>query len=69
MLELKWQQQSWRGTCICRDAPTDLVAAIGSGYQRLFVVPSLDLIIVRQGVNAKFSDGDFLRIILAHSSH
>lgn len=64
MLELKRQQQDWRNACICRDAPADLVAAIGSGYQRLFVIPSLDLIVVRQGLNARFSDGDFLRLLL-----
>lgn len=64
MLEKKWQQQDWHRACLCRDAPPDLVAAIGSGYQRLFVIPSMDLIIVRQGLDAKFSDAEFLRIVL-----
>src|SRR3989440_11897564 len=35
MLVPKWQRQSWSGACLCRDAPSDLVACIGSGYQRL----------------------------------
>lgn len=64
MLERKWEKQEWKNACICRDAPPDLVASIGSGYQRLFVIPSLDLVIVRQGANARFSDGDFLRHLL-----
>lgn len=64
MLELKWEKQNWRNTCICRDAPSDMVAAIGSMYNRLFVIPSMNLIAVRQGLNAKFSDGDFLRTLL-----
>ena len=64
LLEKKWQDQDWRQRCICRSAPTDLVAAVGSGYQRLFVIPSLDLVIVRQGSDAPFSDAEFLRRIL-----
>jgi CubicO group peptidase (beta-lactamase class C family) len=65
LLEKKWQDQDWHRRCICRSAPVDLVAAVGSGYQRLFVIPSLDLVIVRQGANARFSDAEFLRRILA----
>jgi CubicO group peptidase (beta-lactamase class C family) len=64
LLERKWQDQDWHNRCICRSAPADLVAVVGSGYQRLFVIPSLDLVIVRQGENARFSDAEFLRRIL-----
>ena len=64
LLEKKWQDQDWHQRCISRSAPADLVAAVGSGYQRLFVIPSLDLVIVRQGDNARFSDAEFLRRIL-----
>ena len=64
MLEKKWQDQDWHQRCICRSAPADLVAVVGSGYQRLFVIPSLDLVIVRQGTNARFSDAEFLRKLL-----
>jgi len=64
MLAPKWSRQDWHDACLCRDAPGDLVACIGSGYQRLYVIPSLDLIIVRQGSGGKFSDAQFLRLLL-----
>jgi CubicO group peptidase (beta-lactamase class C family) len=63
MLDLPWQNAQWTDVCICKDAPTDMVVALGSGYQRLFIIPSLKAIIVRQGSNAKFSDAHFLRLV------
>jgi CubicO group peptidase (beta-lactamase class C family) len=63
-LDLPWQSAQWIDLCICKDAPADMVVALGSGYQRLFIIPSLKAIIVRQGSNAKFSDAHFLRLIL-----
>ena len=67
MLDLPWQNAHWSGLCFCKDAPTDMVVALGSHYQRLFVIPSLKAIIVRQGSEAKFSDAHFLRLLLGHS--
>ncbi len=64
MLHLKWQRQSWRNTCLCDAAPRDLVASVGSGGQRLYAIPSMSLIVVRQGALTKFSDGAFLRTLL-----
>jgi CubicO group peptidase (beta-lactamase class C family) len=64
MLDLPWQNAHWTNVCICKDAPADMVVALGSGYQRLFVIPSLKAIIVRQGSNARFSDAQFLRLVL-----
>ncbi len=64
MLTPKWPRQDWREACLCRDAPRDLVACIGSGSQRLYVIPSLDLVVVRQGKGGKFSDARFLRLLL-----
>jgi CubicO group peptidase (beta-lactamase class C family) len=64
MLDLSWQSTQWNGVCVCKDAPADMVVALGSGYQRLFIIPSLQAIIVRQGSSAKFSDAHFLRLIL-----
>jgi CubicO group peptidase (beta-lactamase class C family) len=66
-LELPWQRASWRDVCICKSAPTDMIVALGSGYQRLFIIPSMNALIVRQGQNAKFSDAYFLRLVLGRS--
>ncbi len=63
MLDLRWQHAHWTNVCVCKDAPADMVVALGSGYQRLFIIPSLEAIIVRQGSSAKFSDAHFLRLI------
>jgi CubicO group peptidase (beta-lactamase class C family) len=64
MLDLPWQRASWRSLCICKSAPPDMIVALGSGYQRLFILPSMNAVIVRQGQNAKFSDALFLRLAL-----
>lgn len=65
-LELKWYQQNWTNVCVCREAPPDMVVSLGSCYQRLYVIPSLRLVIVRQGNGARFSDARFLRALLRH---
>jgi CubicO group peptidase (beta-lactamase class C family) len=64
MLVLPWQRESWSDICICRNAPPDMVVSLGSGYQRLFIIPSMNALIVRQGSNARFSDAKFLRLVL-----
>jgi CubicO group peptidase (beta-lactamase class C family) len=64
MLDLRWQNAHWSGVCICKDAPADMVVALGSHYQRLFIIPSLKAIIVRQGSGGNFSDPQFLRLVL-----
>jgi hypothetical protein len=45
-----------------------MVVALGSHYQRLFVIPSLKAIIVRQGSGKNFSDAQFLRLVLGKTS-
>jgi CubicO group peptidase (beta-lactamase class C family) len=64
MLDLPWENAHWSGVCICKDAPADMVVALGSHYQRLFIIPSLKAIIVRQGSGGNFSDAQFLRLVL-----
>ena len=64
MLDLRWQNAQWLGVCICKDAPADMVVALGSHYQRLFILPSLKTVIVRQGSDGNFSDAQFLRLVL-----
>lgn len=68
MLERDWWKQDWQSTCLCREAPADMILSVGSGYQRLIVIPSMELIIVRLGEDAKFSDGKFLRILLGRQA-
>jgi len=64
MLVPKWPRQSWGGAVLCRAAPSDVVACIGSGYQRLYVIPSMNLVVVRNGSGQKFSDAQFLRLLV-----
>ena len=63
-LDLKWQRALWFSICFCRAAPPDMVVALGSDYQRLFIIPSMNALIVRQGMSAKFSDANFLHLVL-----
>ena len=65
-LDLPWERARWDSVCVARSAPADMVIGLGSGYQRLFVIPSINAVIVRQGKDAKFSDGHFLRLLLGH---
>jgi CubicO group peptidase (beta-lactamase class C family) len=66
MLELPWERQNWQATCLSREAPRDMIAAIGSGYQRMFIVPSMNVIVVRQGRDdGRFSDAHFLSLLFA----
>ncbi len=56
----------WRRFCLSRNAPTDLMAMAGSGGQRVYIIPSRKLAIVRLGKkNEGFRDADFLRALLA----
>ncbi|MCM8770083.1 MAG: beta-lactamase family protein [Candidatus Omnitrophica bacterium] len=56
---------SWGGVANSPKLPDDLVAACGAGKQRLYVISSLKLVIVRQGnLSRKFNDVDFLKILL-----
>jgi CubicO group peptidase (beta-lactamase class C family) len=63
-IDLQWQRAQWGNICIARAAPPDMVVALGSSYQRLYIIPSAKTVIVRQGRDAKFSDGHFLRLAL-----
>lgn len=44
--------------------PKDLYMAAGAGNQRLYIIPSLDLVIVRQGRFAQYDDREFLGLLL-----
>jgi CubicO group peptidase (beta-lactamase class C family) len=51
----------WNRACLCRAAPPDLLAMIGTRGQRVYVVPSRNLVVIRQGEGRDFSDAEFLR--------
>jgi CubicO group peptidase (beta-lactamase class C family) len=45
---------------------TDIIGSLGAGKNRLYIIPSLNAVIVRQtlGDTAEFSDNDFLELML-----
>lgn len=63
-LEPGWQKEDWRGACLCNQAPRDLFVSLGSMGQRLYVAPSLGLVVVRLSGDSHFSDAEFLRKLL-----
>ena len=58
-----YSASSWKHACISKYAPPDLIAMVGSRGQRLYVIPSRQLVIARQGVSDNFRDSEFLRIL------
>lgn len=50
----------WHQGCLSRRAPADLVAMIGTRGQRVYLVPSLDLAVIRFGQAPGYSDAAFL---------
>ena len=52
------------------DGLDDLYMAAGAGNQRLYIIPSLDMVVVRQGQFGSWDDRDFLsRLILGGSAN
>ncbi len=45
-------------------AALDLYMAAGAGNQRLYIIPSLDLVIVRQAAFGKWDDGEFIKRLI-----
>ena len=62
-------QPAMDGEQLDSGATRDIYAAIGSDKQRLYIIPSLDLVIVRFASEARFSDGDFLSRLLTGKPH
>jgi len=59
--------EEWAEAANCPWLPDDLVAACGAGKQRLYVIPSRKLVVVRQGgLGRGFSDVEFLSKLLGH---
>lgn len=58
-------RREWAGVANAEWVPKDLVAACGAGKQRLYVIPSARLVVVRQGgLGRGFEDVEFLRRLL-----
>lgn len=49
---------------IYANGPRDLFMAAGAAQQRLYIIPSLEMVIVRQGRLSRFNDAEFLARIL-----
>jgi CubicO group peptidase (beta-lactamase class C family) len=61
--------REWGDAANAEWLPNDLVAACGAGKQRLYVIPSLKVVIVRQGgLSQGFSDIEFLSLLLRGES-
>jgi CubicO group peptidase (beta-lactamase class C family) len=50
---------------IDKSIPNDLFMAAGAANQRLYIIPSLDMVIVRQGRMTRFEDKKFLNLLLS----
>lgn len=63
MMERKLVAQSWKNICLSKIAPAELIACIGSHGQRLYVLPSRRLVIIRLGKGETFKDAPFLKAL------
>jgi CubicO group peptidase (beta-lactamase class C family) len=57
--------EEWGRSCASSAAPPDLIAMVGSGGERCYIVPSRKLVVVRFGDGSAFSDAEFLRRLFA----
>jgi CubicO group peptidase (beta-lactamase class C family) len=60
----KWYREDWRCACLSHEAPRDMFVSLGSMGQRLYVMPSLDMVVVRLSEDSHYSDAEFLRLLL-----
>lgn len=56
--------EDWSHACLSKAAPTDLICSLGSNFQRLYMVPSMQLVVVHLGKKGtKFRDAEFLSLL------
>jgi CubicO group peptidase (beta-lactamase class C family) len=55
----------WTRACASTLAPSDTIILVGSSGQRVYIIPSLDLVVVRQGSGSAMRDPEFLRLLLS----
>lgn len=58
-------REDWSRMCLSNAAPRDLVCMAGSGGQRVYVIPSMETVIVRLGHPSKFKDPAFLQALFS----
>ena len=70
-LEIEPLPEDWSRACLSKQAPPDLICSLGSNFQRLYIVPSMDLVIVHQGRKGArgFRDAEFLPILFKDAQH
>jgi len=66
---MKDLQIAMDGEQLFSGGPRDIYAAEGSDKQRLYIIPSRGLVIVRFAGGGRFSDGDFLSRLLTGKPH
>ncbi len=67
--EIPLLSEEWGAVANSDWLPGDLVAAFRGGKQRLYLIPSLKLVVVRQGSNSQgFSEVEFLSLLLRGKS-
>lgn len=68
-LEIEPLPEDWRGAVISNAAPRDLIVSLGSTFQRLYLVPSMDLVVVHHGKPGRtFRDFEFLKILFEEAT-
>ncbi|HEY3446564.1 MAG TPA: serine hydrolase [Myxococcales bacterium] len=64
VLSLGRPYEAWPTACVSKAAPADLILMVGSYNQRVYISPSQDLVVVRQGNGTEFNDAEFLGRLL-----
>ncbi len=68
-LEREPMPEDWSGSCLSKNAPPDLLCSLGSNFQRLYIVPSMDLVVVHLGKKGnEFRDAEFLKLLFADAA-
>lgn len=68
-LEREPMPEDWSGSCLSKNAPPDLICSLGSNFQRLYIVPSMDLVVVHLGKKGnQFRDAEFLKLLFADAT-
>ena len=68
-LEIEPLPEDWSRACLRKHAPPDLICSLGSNFQRLYVVPSMGIVVVHQGKKGArgFRDAEFLPILFKNA--